>query len=141
MRAAPTPETVAAIEEAAERYRNWGKWGDDDQLGTLNYIDAEKIKQAATLVRRASPDDEPWTAARLEEALAPFWEEHGTLRTDPAARSPKNTLLDPGPERWRVRQILPDPEEHNDWYLDLTIDLAASRDEGQPVLELRHIGT
>jgi kynurenine formamidase len=54
MRAAPTPETVAAIEEAAERYRNWGKWGDDDQLGTLNYIDAEKIKQAATLVRRGA---------------------------------------------------------------------------------------
>ncbi len=31
-----TTETI--ISEAAEKYRNWGKWGAEDQFGTLNYI-------------------------------------------------------------------------------------------------------
>ncbi|MCV7171103.1 cyclase family protein [Mycobacterium manitobense] len=31
--------------------RNWGRWGDDDELGTLNFITAEKVAQAAGLVR------------------------------------------------------------------------------------------
>jgi len=26
------------VREAAKRYRNWGRWGPDDELGTLNYI-------------------------------------------------------------------------------------------------------
>lgn len=30
---------------------NWGRWGDDDQRGTLNYITPEKIKSAASLVK------------------------------------------------------------------------------------------
>ncbi len=30
---------------------NWGKWGKDDQLGTINYITPAKRKQAAALVR------------------------------------------------------------------------------------------
>lgn len=41
-----------AIAEAAARYRNWGRWGPDDRLGTVNYIDAGKRVQAAGLVRR-----------------------------------------------------------------------------------------
>src|SRR5690606_23336174 len=34
----------------AEQVRNWGRRGSDDQLGTLNLITAEKVKQAASLV-------------------------------------------------------------------------------------------
>lgn len=30
---------------------NWGRWGVDDQLGTLNYISPEKIREATSLVR------------------------------------------------------------------------------------------
>ncbi|MGE0820660.1 MAG: cyclase family protein [Candidatus Binatia bacterium] len=36
----------------AERVRNWGKWGPNDQLGTLNYITPEKVVQAASLVKK-----------------------------------------------------------------------------------------
>ncbi|WP_438941844.1 cyclase family protein [Naasia lichenicola] len=35
----------------ATAYRNWGRWGDDDVLGTLNFIDAAKRIEAAGLVR------------------------------------------------------------------------------------------
>ena len=26
------------VRAAVEKYRNWGKWGPDDEIGTLNYI-------------------------------------------------------------------------------------------------------
>ncbi|PQP23415.1 cyclase family protein [Rhodococcus opacus] len=38
--------------QVADRVRNWGRWGADDQLGTLNYITQEKISSAARLARR-----------------------------------------------------------------------------------------
>ena len=25
------------LRDAAEKYKNWGKWGPDDEIGTLNY--------------------------------------------------------------------------------------------------------
>ena len=37
--------------EIAAKVRNWGRWGDDDQLGTLNFIDDEVRRRAATSVR------------------------------------------------------------------------------------------
>ena len=36
----------------AQKYKNWGKWGADDQLGTLNYITPEKVVDAAKLVKQ-----------------------------------------------------------------------------------------
>ena len=36
----------------ADDVRNWGRWGDDDELGTLNLITADKVAQAAALVSR-----------------------------------------------------------------------------------------
>ncbi|WP_182379238.1 cyclase family protein [Nocardioides sp. WS12] len=36
----------------ATRVRNWGRWGDDDELGTLNHITPEAVQYAATLARR-----------------------------------------------------------------------------------------
>src|SRR5690606_5395170 len=43
--------TAADIDEMFERVSNWGRWGDDDQRGTLNLITPEKRRQAAALVR------------------------------------------------------------------------------------------
>ena len=40
------------LEQAADRLKNWGKWGPDDELGTLNYTEANDIIQAAKLVRK-----------------------------------------------------------------------------------------
>lgn len=37
---------------AARRYCNWGRWGPDDQAGTLNFITPDMIQEAAGLVRR-----------------------------------------------------------------------------------------
>ena len=40
------------IEAAADTISNWGRWGDDDQIGTLNNVAPEDIVGAAGLIRR-----------------------------------------------------------------------------------------
>jgi kynurenine formamidase len=40
------------LREAAEKYKNWGKWGPNDEIGTLNYTKSEDIVGAARLVRK-----------------------------------------------------------------------------------------
>ncbi|HEX3598163.1 MAG TPA: DUF3516 domain-containing protein, partial [Polyangiaceae bacterium] len=91
----------------------------------------EYVKAAALLVAGE------WTADRLEQRFAAFWAEHASLRIDPEARSPKNTRVvsrDDGV--WRVEQTLLDPEDANDWVLELRMDVDRTRAEGTPLLEL-----
>ena len=40
------------LRDAAEKYKNWGKWGPNDEIGTLNYTTPEDIVAAAQLVRK-----------------------------------------------------------------------------------------
>ncbi|HET9403585.1 MAG TPA: cyclase family protein [Burkholderiales bacterium] len=40
------------VHKAAKRYRNWGRWGKDDEIGTLNFTTASDIVAAARLVRK-----------------------------------------------------------------------------------------
>lgn len=47
----PDASVVERIHGTAERYRNWGRWGEDDEAGALNYITPDKIAAAARLVR------------------------------------------------------------------------------------------
>jgi kynurenine formamidase len=44
---APSIDTVRAM---AQQYRNWGRWGDDDQRGTLNHVTPDDVRAAAALV-------------------------------------------------------------------------------------------
>jgi kynurenine formamidase len=37
--------------ELAARVSNWGRWGDDDERGTLNLIDADAVRRGAACVR------------------------------------------------------------------------------------------
>lgn len=48
------PMTVnrAAIYEAAEKLSNWGRWGPDDQLGTLNNVTPQDIVAAGGLIKK-----------------------------------------------------------------------------------------
>ena len=40
------------LRKAAEKYKNWGRWGPKDEIGTLNHTTAEDIVAAARLVRK-----------------------------------------------------------------------------------------
>lgn len=42
----------AAIEKAATELSNWGRWGKDDQIGTLNNVSPEDIVDAGRLIRK-----------------------------------------------------------------------------------------
>src|SRR2546426_6077662 len=44
--------TPALLEEYCKKFRNWGRWGPEDEIGTLNFITPDVIKRAATLVRK-----------------------------------------------------------------------------------------
>jgi kynurenine formamidase len=46
----PPVDLDALIDELAGQLCNWGRWGDDDQLGTLNLITAEKRVEASACV-------------------------------------------------------------------------------------------
>src|SRR6478736_5016711 len=38
--------------EAADKLKNWGRWGPADEIGTLNFTQPEDIVAAARLVRK-----------------------------------------------------------------------------------------
>jgi hypothetical protein len=95
--------------------------------------------EAAAQITAASA--EPSTPAQLEQALAAYWPEHATIRLDPAARSPKNTLVTQREGFWDVKQIVCDPEDDNDWVIECTVDLDRSRAAAAPVVMISRIGT
>lgn len=48
----PEPMTRATYDQLMQDISNWGRWGDTDQLGTLNLITEKKRKAAARLVKK-----------------------------------------------------------------------------------------
>ena len=47
-----TPRNLEEFDALFQEYNNWGRWGADDERGTMNLITEEKIREAAALVRR-----------------------------------------------------------------------------------------
>ncbi len=45
------PVTLADFDAMFEQVKNWGRWGPDDDRGTLNYLTPDKVAAAAKLVR------------------------------------------------------------------------------------------
>jgi kynurenine formamidase len=43
---------ISHLREVAERCSNWGRWGPDDEIGTLNFIGPDEVRAAAGLVRK-----------------------------------------------------------------------------------------
>ncbi len=88
-------------------------------------------------------NEEPWTTERLRATREAHRLEHPGLRLDPEARNLRHTEVKPGDDgtAWRVEQMLVDSEGLNDWVAEFDVDLAASREVGQPVLRLLRLGT
>jgi hypothetical protein len=94
----------------------------------------------------AAEGDKPWTPDEIQAAMAPYFEEHKEIRTDPVARSPNNTIVRDEASGapagvWEVTQIICDPEGNNDWMLDCVVDLDKSRQAEKPIVTLRRIAT
>jgi len=91
----------------------------------------------------ADAEGEAWTAERLRAAREAYLVDHERLRLDPEARNLRHTYVEPAADRsrWRVQQMLVDPVAANDWVAEFDVDLAASRETGEPVLRLLRLGS
>jgi len=82
-----------------------------------------------------------WDPKRLEEALDPFFEEHGELRFDHAARlADKTTIREAGMHLWEVSQALLDPEGERAWFVEGEVDLRGDTNPEGPLVEVVRIG-
>ncbi len=83
--------------------------------------------------------DPGWTPERWAEALGPYFDEHDRIGTGATARSAELLAFTEGPDTWRVRQILDDPEGFHEWALVATVDLRASDDAGEAVVHIEAV--
>ena len=97
----------------------------------------------ANLSSAEDGDGQPWTPARLETVLETYHADHKFICLDPNARNVRHTYVVPSDDKktWRVQQMLVDPEANNDWVAEFEVDLATSRQQGEPLLKLRRIGS
>jgi kynurenine formamidase len=83
------------LRDASEKYKNWGKWGADDEIGTLNFTSPEDIIAAAQLVRKGKvislalnfDNDGPQGAKSKYPAMGRINPLHTMLRTGTDAYS------------------------------------------------------
>ncbi len=72
------------ILDLAERVRNWGRWGDDDEIGTVNFITDQVVKAALGSVR---------TGERISLAF-PLQDEGGLqIGAIPGRDNPNRTMI------------------------------------------------
>ncbi len=75
----PLPDELKAL---AKRVSNWGRWGGDDQRGTLNFITPEAVQRGVAAVRRG-----------VSFSLAiPFDEDGPQIGAIPGRINPKQTM-------------------------------------------------
>jgi kynurenine formamidase len=85
-----------AIAAAAKRCSNWGRWGADDVLGTLNFLDDAKRREGADLVRRG-----------VSFSLAQSFDMNGPQKGWRRRTNPVHTMLDTGVDAERGNQGFP----------------------------------
>ena len=80
-----TPPTVAEFEDFPRRFSNWNRWGPDDVLGTLNFLDEAKRRESAALVRRG-----------VSFSLSQRFDMNGPQKGWRRRTNPVHTMLDTG---------------------------------------------
>ena len=80
-------DPAAAIAAVADRVSNWGRWGDDDVLGTLNLLTEAKRVEGARCVRRG-----------VSFSLSQAFDMDGPQRGWRRRTNPVHTMLDTGRE-------------------------------------------
>jgi kynurenine formamidase len=84
------------VREWGERYSNWGRWGKEDQRGTLNFITADCVLEAVSLPR----------VGRVISCALPF--DHNGPQTGADGRhNPIHTMLADGGDALSGAQNLP----------------------------------
>jgi kynurenine formamidase len=89
-------DPAGAVAAAAKRCSNWGRWGTDDVLGTLNFLDEAKRREGAALIRRG-----------VSFSLAQRFDADGPQQGWRRRTNPVHTMLDTGLEAERGTQGFP----------------------------------
>ncbi len=85
-----------AIAAAAKRCSNWGRWGADDVLGTMNFLDDAKRVEGAGLIRRGA-----------SFSLSQSFDTDGPQKGWRRRTNPVHTMLDTGTDAERGVQGFP----------------------------------
>jgi superfamily II RNA helicase len=75
-------------------------------------------------------------ARELAELMEAYWAEYGAVVLDQEARSAKHCRVERDGDAMEVTQALSDPEGNRDFALRLRVDVARSREVGEPVVAL-----
>ncbi len=109
------PEGEIAVR--AEAFRNWGRWGEADTLGTLNFIDAAKRIAAAGLV----------TEGRVV-SLAQSFDTDGPQKGWRRRINPVHTMTDTGTDAERGSQGFPHGIGGADDYITMPLQCSTQWD-------------
>jgi hypothetical protein len=110
-------------------------WRTAVRTAAFGWVDLLARRAHAALAERCG-----WSAAQLDEAMAPYWAEHRSIYTDADARSATMFELVEHPDRWIITQRLTDPEASGEWSFVAEVPLAESMDQGAPLLVLQTLG-
>jgi len=101
---------------------------------------ADKRYEEATQCVKEDRED-PWDAARFEDALALFYEEYARILFDPRARQAHLSLIkERGPRQWDVHQTLCDDQGEDIWKVEAEIHIDSLPLPDGPLLRIRRIG-
>ncbi|MFH9758256.1 cyclase family protein [Streptomyces anulatus] len=89
-------DPAGAVAQAAEKCSNWGRWGEDDRLGTVNYLDEAKRREGAALIRRGA-----------SFSLSQRFDINGPQKGWRRRTNPVHTMLDTGTDAALGNQGLP----------------------------------
>ena len=107
----------------------------------LTIVTALSRYQTETVISLIEPEDsegKPWTNERLLRALDEHHATHQQIRLDPEARNARHTHI--AEDGVTIHQTLIDPDDLNDRFVRLTLDIAKSDTARTPILRLEGIG-
>jgi Domain of unknown function (DUF3516) len=93
-----------------------------------------------TVLDLAEVGASPLSAADLERAMRPFFEEGSAIQLDAQGRSPQNTQVSQDAEYWEVNQAILVNDEISEYAVRGRVDIARSAAERRPVFLLDHVG-
>jgi superfamily II RNA helicase len=74
------------------------------------------------------------------QAMDEYYDAYDHVGIDGAARSPQLLQIREESKRWIIRQVIDDPDGNHDWGIEAELDLEATDEAGEPVLEITHVG-
>ena len=106
---------------------------------TFRWLQLLAMEQYASLADHLRTTPKRWSPEELEDAFAPYFDEHDHVPTDAVARGAGYFHLDDRGDTWSISQVITDPAGNDEWRLAVTVNLAASRAEDRPVMQLDDI--